>query len=292
MKVFCCALAGAVASSWWKPTSGQPLECSTVSRSSPLSTEEFRPFKLLSVSKETENTQVFRFALPHADTPLHLVPASCITLRYKAANGEEVVRPYTPISRSDQLGYFDILVKKYEGSKMGQHLFSLQPGDTIDAKGPFVKLPLKPNQYKSIGMIAGGTGIAPMFQVARHLLRNPNNKTEISLIYASKTRKDVLLGNELIELRTNHPLFYPYFMVTNGERDWMGGVGHINKEVIKAIMPPPQRALDSIILVCGPPKFMASICGDKDYHKSPPGQGELRGYLKEMGYMPQMIYKF
>ncbi|CUE83938.1 NADH-cytochrome b5 reductase, putative [Bodo saltans] len=72
----------------------------------------------------------------------------------------------------------------------------------------------------------------------------------------------------------------------------MGGVGHVNKQMIQSLMPAPNRALDSLILVCGPPKFMATVSGDKDFTSYPPGQGELHGLLKEMGYLPKHIFKF
>ena len=37
------------------------------------------------------------------------------------------------------------------------------------------------------GMLAGGSGITPMFQVAQQVLRDPNDDTPISLIYANVT---------------------------------------------------------------------------------------------------------
>lgn len=72
----------------------------------------------------------------------------------------------------------------------------------------------------------------------------------------------------------------------------MGGVGYINKEMLTSLLPPPSRSGDSLILVCGPPPFMESISGDKDFSNTPPTQGELKGLLKEIGYSPRMVYKF
>lgn len=293
MKYFLCFLLGGAASSWFRHSTSSDcpssLQCST--SKGPFSTAEYRPFTLLSFSDETHDTRVLRFALPAADMPLDIVPASCLTFRYVDKNGKEVVRPYTPISRSDQRGYFEILVKQSEDSTVGNHFFSLQQGDTVEIKGPWVKLPIKASQYKTIGMIASGTGIAPMYQVARHVLSHPKNTTDVSLLYANERMEDVALGNELNDLMRNFPKFSPYFMLSKPTRTWMGGVGHVNKEVIKALMPPPQQAMDSIILVSGPPSFMEAVSGEKDTRKFPPGQGDLRGYLKELGYLPRMIFK-
>ncbi|KAI5686128.1 NADH-cytochrome_b5_reductase (plasmid) [Leishmania braziliensis MHOM/BR/75/M2904] len=289
MKAFIAAATGFATSSWYNSLSSSS-NCAT-SRS-PFSQSEFRSFALMDVYDESHNTKVFRFALPEADMPLNLEVASCLSLRFFDKDGKEVIRPYTPLNRSDQLGYFDILVKKYQGSKMGTHLFSMKKGDTIDIKGPWVKLPIKANQFKAIGMIAGGTGITPMYQVARHVLHAPKNNTEITLIYANERKEDVLLGNELNELMETYPRFSPYFVLSKAPSDWMGGVGFVNREMIKSLMPAPNRAGDCTILVCGPPPFMEAISGDKDFKSNPPSQGELKGYLKELGYMPKMVYKF
>lgn len=292
MKYFLSFLLGGAAASWFRSTSSDypsSLQCST--SKSPFSTTEYRPFTLMSFSDETHDTRVLRFALPAADMPLNIVPASCLTFRYVDKNGKEVVRPFTPISRSDQRGYFEVLVKQNEDSSAGNHFFSLQQGDTVEMKGPWVQLPIKANQYKTIGMIASGTGVAPMYQVARHVLSQPKNTTGVSLLYANERMEDVALGNELNDLMRNFPNFSSYFMLSKAPRNWMGGVGQVNKDVIKALMPAPQQAMDSIILVSGPTTFMETVSGVKDTRKCPPGQGDLRGYLKELGYLPRMIYK-
>lgn len=295
MKALFATTVGVAASSWFHSVystgnASSPAVCA--SSASPFSQSEFRAFPLINVYDESHNTKVFRFAFPEHDMPLNLEITSCVTLKFTDKDGMDVVRPYTPISRAEQLGYFELCVKKYQNSKMGTHLFSLKKGDTVDVKGPWVKVLIKPNQYKTIGMIAGGTGIAPMYQVARNILRAPKNNTEVSLIYCNSRKEDVLLGNELNELMETYPRFSPYFVLSKAPSDWMGGVGHINKEMIKSLMPAPNRAGEALILVCGPPPFMEAVSGDKDFAKQPPMQGELKGFLKELGYMPKMVFKF
>lgn len=49
-------------------------------------------------------------------------------------------------------------------------------------------------------MIAGGTGITPMYQVAKALLQDQEEYTTISLIYANVTEEDILLKEELDKL--------------------------------------------------------------------------------------------
>lgn len=77
-----------------------------------------------------------------------------------------------------------------------QHFERMQIGDTIDVKGPLGHFEYtgpgkyaknrKPKTCKKIAMIAGGTGITPCYQVAQHILEDPEDDTEIALLYANK----------------------------------------------------------------------------------------------------------
>ena len=40
---------------------------------------------------------------------------------------------------------------------------------------------------KKLGMMSGGTGITPMLQVIAAILKDPSDKTEVSLLYANQT---------------------------------------------------------------------------------------------------------
>ena len=56
-------------------------------------------------------------------------------------------------------------------------------------------------------------------------------------------------------------------------------------------MPKPGEK-GSVVFVCGPPAFMKSISGEKDFSSGSPMQGELGGLLKEMGYKADQVFKF
>ena len=77
----------------------------------------------------------------------------------------------------------------------------------MQVKGPFNKFAYEANQWSSVAMVAGGTGIAPMYQVILEMLSNPRDKTEIRLIYASRTEEDIILRTELDALATVYPNF-------------------------------------------------------------------------------------
>ena len=73
--------------------------------------------------------------------------------------GEDVIRPYTPITLNDAKGHFELLVKAYSQGVVSRFMADLAPGDSLEFRGPIPKLQIAPNMKKRIGMIAGGTGI-------------------------------------------------------------------------------------------------------------------------------------
>jgi ferredoxin-NADP reductase len=48
-------------------------------------------------------------------------------------------------------------------------------------------------------MVAGGSGITPMFQVCQAILRNPYDSTKVFLVYANRGEDDILLRDRLDE---------------------------------------------------------------------------------------------
>lgn len=82
-------------------------------------------------------------------------------------------------------------------------------------KGPKGRFKYQPGQVRAFGMTAGGSGITPMFQVARAVLENPSDKTMVHLIYANVTLDDILLKDELDGLARNYPDRFKIYYVLN-----------------------------------------------------------------------------
>ncbi|XP_036091437.1 NADH-cytochrome b5 reductase 1 isoform X3 [Rousettus aegyptiacus] len=104
---------------------------------------------------------------------------------------------------------------------MSQYLNSLKIGDMVEFRGPSglltytgkgnfsiqpdKKSPPEPRVAKSLGMIAGGTGITPMLQLIRAILKDPEDPTQCCLLFANQTEKDIILREDLEELQAQHP---------------------------------------------------------------------------------------
>ncbi|KAK7306726.1 hypothetical protein VNO77_44681 [Canavalia gladiata] len=240
-----------------------------------LDPENFKEFKLVKRTQLSHNVATFRFELPTPNSVLGLPIGQHISCRGKDGLGEEVVKPYTPTTLDTDVGYFELVVKMYPQGRMSHHFREMHEGDYMAVKGPKGRFKYQPNQVRAFGMIAGGTGITPMFQVARAILENPQDKTNIKLIYANVTYDDILLKEELDNFAIKFPnRFKVYYVLNQPPEVWDGGVGFVSKEMIQTQCPAP--APDIKILRCGPP----------------PMNKAMATHLEALAYSPQMQFQF
>jgi cytochrome-b5 reductase len=201
-------------------------------------------------------------------------------LRCKSADGSFVARPYTPVSKCNQRGSFQLLVKSYPQGVVSKYVGTLNVGDTVDVKGPLFKLKYTPNLRRQIGMIAGGTGIAPMLQVIKEILGNPMDKSNITLLFGNHEEGDILLRSELDALAAKHESqLTVHYVVSKPTQSWTGLKGIINEDMVRRLIPRPSP--DVLVYVCGPPAMMEAVSGPKGANFT---QGPVLGMLQRTGY--------
>lgn len=172
---------------------------------------------------------------------------------------------------------------------MSNHIFDLKPGQQLSFKGPIPKYPWAANKHEHITLIAGGTGITPMYQLIRAIFNNPNDNTKVSLVFGNIAEKDILLKEELEKIENEYPQrFRAFYTLDQPPESWKYGKGFITKDLLKTVIPDP-KSENIKIFVCGPPPLYKAISGPK---VSPTDQGELSGILKELGYSQDQVYKF
>ncbi|OIW03266.1 hypothetical protein TanjilG_20570 [Lupinus angustifolius] len=240
-----------------------------------LDTENFKGFKLVKRDQLSHNVAKFKFELPTPTSVLGLPIGQHISCRGKDGQGEDVIKPYTPTTLDSDVGYFELVIKMYPQGRMSHHFREMRVGDYLAVRGPKGRFKYQPGEVRAFGMLAGGSGITPMFQVARAILENPNDKTKVHLIYANVTYEDILLKEELDGLTANYPDQFKIFYVLNQPPEvWDGGVGFVSKEMIETHFPAP--AHDVKILRCGPP----------------PMNKAMAAHLEAIGYAPEMQFQF
>ncbi|KAI9682223.1 MAG: NADH-cytochrome b5 reductase [Caeruleum heppii] len=246
--------------------------------------------KLESSEEINHNTRRLRFALPDTENISGLHIASAILTKYKGPEQEKpTIRPYTPVSDEDTKGYLDFVIKRYPNGPMSEHLHNMNHGQRLDFKGPIPKYPWNENKHDHIALIAGGTGITPMYQLCRAIFNNPNEKTKVTLVFGNISEEDILLKRELEDLENTYPQrFRAFYVLDNPPEGWMQGKGRIDKKLLKTVLPEP-KSENLKVFVCGPPGMYKAISGAK---KSPSDQGDLAGILSELGYTKEQVYKF
>lgn len=241
------------------------------------------PLKLIEKVEVSHDTRRFRFALPSENHVLGLPIGQHIFIS-AIIDSAPVIRSYTPVSSDDDLGYMDLVIKVYfkdvhpkfpEGGKMSQYLNNMKIGDYIDVRGPSGRLkylgkgqfslkvlrkdPPKIVKVKKVGMIAGGTGITPMLQLIRHILKDPSDETQLALLFANQTENDILLRDELEDAASESPKqFKLWYTVDTPTENWKYSSGFINADMIQQHLFPPGP--DTLILMCGPPPMVNFAC--------------------------------
>ena len=252
--------------------------------------DNFLSVPLLEKTQVSPTSSVLRFGLPDKEKPLNLSTCACI-LANANIEGEDVTRPYTPISTNAQVGSFDLLIKDYgEHGKMSRFMCqTLQPGDLVNFKHiPFNVKTQAPFPDDNILMLVGGTGITPMIQALHAILGSDSKTPKVTMLYGSRNSGDILGKDLLDKWAEEHPEQFQLVHILSEEPEdssWDGPRGHITKDMIAEHFPAPE-VKNNRVFVCGPPIMYKIFCGPREE------QDSVTGILGEMGYGVDQVYKF
>ncbi|KAI5270041.1 hypothetical protein E4T47_06567 [Aureobasidium subglaciale] len=185
-----------------------------------------------------------------------ILPGQGLHVAIQTKIGEQTVtRSYTPTSNDGDLGKLVLLIRLYdEGLLTGQYLAKLKVGDQVLFRGPKGAMKYRKGYAKKIGMVAGGTGITPHYQLIRSICEDLTDTTEVSLVYANRTEDDILLRAELDAWAKAYPKnLKVHYMLDNPPEGWLYGSGFVTKDILELYMPAPSNDGSSKILLCGPP---------------------------------------
>ena len=220
---------------------------------------DFKQLHLISKKQLTPNAAIYRFALPNQDDVLGLPVGQHISI-HAIIDGKAVRRSYSPISLDDDSqGFFELMVKTYRDGLVSKMIGELKVGDPIEVSGPRGGYNYEKNCRKYLAMVAGGTGITPMYQILKKIASDPEDKTKVSLIYGNVSEDDILLRDELNALAAKRPnQIKIFYLLDKADRDdWEGGVGYVTEELMREQLPGPGEGVQ--LLICGPPRMAASV---------------------------------
>ncbi|KFZ15419.1 hypothetical protein V502_05623 [Pseudogymnoascus sp. VKM F-4520 (FW-2644)] len=227
-----------------------------------LDPRKYRKLPLALKEKLSANTYRFVFSLPSADAVLGLPTGQHVAIQAEVG-GKIISRSYTPISNDKDPGGLELVIKIYPDGLLTNHMAGLKVGETLEFRGPKGAMTYKNGLCKHIGMITGGTGITPMYQLIRAICEDDADKTTVSLLYANNSEDDILLRPQLDSWAAKYPhKFKVWYVVGTAPAGWKYGTGFVTKEVIAERL--PKSSPDSKIMLCGPPGMINAMKNNLD----------------------------
>ncbi|XP_042866548.1 inducible nitrate reductase [NADH] 1-like isoform X2 [Penaeus japonicus] len=152
--------------------------------------------KLLSRADLTGNMALFTFALPKSTDHTGCLPGQYVVVRL-TIDGKEHRRYFSPVSRPSDFGRLELVLRFESSGVMSKAFQDLKPGDQLDFQGPCGGLEYEANQLTALTVLASGAGVTPGLQLVRCVAQEPQDKTNITLLYFAETVDDFLYKEEL-----------------------------------------------------------------------------------------------
>jgi len=188
---------------------------------------------------------------------------------------------------------------------VGAYICGLEVGESIEAT---LKKKRKMHgqahvvqRWEQIGLVGGGTGVAPLIQIARTVLEHPNDRTRVKFLSINRHEEDILMRPELDDLARRHPnRFEVAYSLTAPPDGWEGLKGRGSAELVARALPPPAGGDGTtMILVCGTDGFVETWGGPvgrgpkkADGSKGGKVQGPLSGLLADAGFNESEVFKY
>lgn len=198
--------------------------------------------KILSAETVTHNVKRFRFEKPAG---YKFIPGQATDVSINVPSLRDEKRPFTfTCLNSDD--YLEFTIKIYtERNGITNELGKLNPGSELIIREVFGDI-----AYKGEGVfIAGGAGITPFISIFRDL-KSKNQIVGNMLIFANRTKKDIILDNELSCL-----LGGALISILSDEKFNGYAYGYITEEFLRATVPTHYKNF----YLCGPPTMMDSV---------------------------------
>ncbi|KAH7080841.1 hypothetical protein FB567DRAFT_500929 [Paraphoma chrysanthemicola] len=257
------------------------------------------PVKLLDRKSLSDDTRAYTFQLPDGKPDLGLGTCQHVQLGYHLMD-RMLIRSYTPtkpllpnisdqsrregnhVDVRDGSGTFELTVKTYfptdaqPGGAMSNILDCMPIGEEIEIRGPTGEIVYNGNgsftisdkeyTFNKINLVLGGSGITPGYSLIARALLSSDDETQIRVVDANKTEKDILLRRELdkFEQDSNGRLIITH-VLSHPSDEWKGKKGHVDADIIKeALFEPDQK---TCVFLCGPPAMIqkAALPALKDW---------------------------
>lgn len=192
------------------------------------------------ITQETYNTRRYWISIPELDR-FDFRAGQFVTLEFPIhEKPARRWRSYSIASPPNGTNEIELVIVLLEGGSGTTWLFNnAKEGDEIPVRGPQGVFTLPDQVEQDLFLICTGTGIAPF----RSMLQNIRNTgspgyKNIYLIYGTRTQKDFLYHNDMLQLGKDLKNFY--YIPTLSREKWEGRTGYVHpvyEELITAKQP-------------------------------------------------------
>ncbi len=207
---------------------------------------------LRSVVDTTPLTRLVRLDLGRLPFAFHAGQAALI-----GAHGQTLRRPYSIASSPDDARRhrrIEFLLKVDDAGAAGPHLPSLAPGLRVDLEGPSGSFVLQDAEAPAYLFVAGGTGIAPLRGMLRHLIAS-DVRVPIALLYSVRDPAEFAFRVELERLARRGLIRLLLTITGEGHEAWTGERGRVAERQLAAMLPDP----GAVCYLCGPPALVEDL---------------------------------
>lgn len=227
--------------------------------------------RVLSVRRATPSAQIVRVTL---DGSAFSYVAGQTAMLAPAGSGQRT--PYSIASAPEETaadGILEFLIKHDAAGRWGAELEPLRRGARLAIGGPFgsFTFPESPRETRFL-FIAGGTGIAPLRSMMRHVLSRQQaagkraqaaghraqaagNRQQVSVLYSARTPRDFAYGAELRRLARRGEIGLVLTATRELTPRWRGKRGRIVPGELALLVDDAA----TLCFVCGPASMMADV---------------------------------
>jgi ferredoxin-NADP reductase len=198
--------------------------------------------RIIGITQVTHDVKQFRIEKPEGYS---FIPGQATEVSINSPELKDEKRPFT-FTCLNREPYLEFTIKIYPSHNgVTNELGKLKPGAELIIRDVWGAI-----SYKGKGIfIAGGAGITPFISIFRDL-RSKNEIDGNTLIFANKTKDDIILEHELQDILGN-----AFINILSDEKDNVHFHGMITKDFLKSNI----EDFNKNFYLCGPPPMMDAV---------------------------------
>jgi CDP-4-dehydro-6-deoxyglucose reductase len=156
----------------------------------------------------------------------------------------------------------ELHVRRIAGGEFSERLFHEDMRSSLlSIEGPLGTFTYRPHASRAPGMllIGGGTGIAPLLSILRHLVENGIER-DMQLYWGVRSEGDLYAAATLEQLSRRAASFTYVPVLSEAGPQWRGATGWVHEAALKAI--PDLESIE--VYAAGPPAMIAAIQREYD----------------------------